>query len=272
MSIVAISQTLGSLGEEIGKTLAQTLSWHSADREIILEAAGRFGEGVMALEHFTEEKPSLWERFSDSQRRYQAFVEAIILEMAARDNLVISGRGSSLVLRRVRHAVKVRVTAPELVRARRIEARQGLTGEAAEQLVRQSDRERAARLRFLYHVDWEDPQLYDVTLNTERLDVGEACRLLQDLVGSERFRPTAESLTELNDLSLSARARATLLVNPETRRLALGITCRDGWVAVNGGVDREAQRKTVEEVLAQMPGVKGVQNDVVVMAPHHPRV
>ncbi len=272
MSIVAISQTLGSLGEEIGRKLAQALSWQCADREIILEAAGRFGEGVMALEHFTEEKPSLWERFSDSQRRYQAFVEAIILEMAARDNLVISGRGSSLVLRRVRHALKVRITAPETVRARRIEAQQGLTAEAAEQLVRQSDRERAARLKFLYHVDWEDPLLYDLTLNTERMDADEACRLLRETVASERFRPTRESLAEVLDLSLAARARATLLVTPETRRLTVGITCRDGWVVVSGGVDQEPQRKTVEEVLAQIPGVRGVQNEVVVTAPVRARL
>lgn len=267
MSIVAISQTLGSLGEEIGRTLARTLSWQCADREIILEAAGRFGEGVMALEHFTEEKPSLWERFSDTQRRYQAFVETIILEMAARDNLVISGRGSSLVLRRVRHALKVRVTAPELLRARRVEAQQGLTAEAAEHLVRQSDRERAARLKFLYHVDWEDPLLYDLTLNTERVDAEEACRLLREALSWERVRPTAESLAEVGDLSLAARARATLMVNPETRRTAVGIACKDGWLTVTGGVDGERQRKTVEETLAQMPDVRGVHNEVVVTAP-----
>ncbi|MBI2524353.1 MAG: cytidylate kinase family protein [Candidatus Rokubacteria bacterium] len=267
MSIVAISQTLGSLGEEIGRQLAQTLSWQCADREIILEAASRFGEGVMTLEHFTEEKPSLWERFSDTHHRYQTFVETIILEMAARDNLVISGRGSSLVLRRVRHALKVRVIAPELLRARRIEVRQGLTAEAAEHLVRQSDRERAARLKFLFHVDWEDPLLYDMTLNTERVDGEEACHLVRELLVSERFRPTAESLAEVGDLSLAARARATLMTNPETRRLALGITCRDGWLTVSGGVDREQQRKTVEEALAGIPGARGVQNEVVVTAP-----
>ncbi|OGK85235.1 MAG: hypothetical protein A2X52_05645 [Candidatus Rokubacteria bacterium GWC2_70_16] len=272
MSIVVISQTLGSLGEEIGRKLAQTLSWQCADREVILEAAGRFGEGVMALEHFTEEKPSLWERFSDTQRRYQTFIEAIILEMAARDHMVLSGRGSSIVLRKVRHALKVRVTAPEPLRAKRVETQQGLMLEAAEHLVHQSDRERAARLKFLYRVDWEDPLLYDMVLNTERVDVEQACRLIQDALGSERVQPTPESLAEIRDLSLAARARAALLVNPETRRFSLGVMAKDGWVVVSGGVDREPQRKTVDEVLAQIPGVTGVQNEVVVTSPVRPRL
>jgi hypothetical protein len=36
-----------------------------ADREIITKAAKRFGEGVLALRHAAEEKPTLWERFAD---------------------------------------------------------------------------------------------------------------------------------------------------------------------------------------------------------------
>jgi cytidylate kinase-like protein len=58
MSIIAVSQTLGSLGDEIGRELARTLTYQVADREIILEAAERFGEGVPALQHATEEKPT----------------------------------------------------------------------------------------------------------------------------------------------------------------------------------------------------------------------
>jgi len=91
MSIVAFSQTLGSLGDEIGRELARVLSWEFADREIIARAAQRFGEGVMELEHVTEEKPTLWERFTDTKRHYLTYVEAIIFEMAARDNVILSG-------------------------------------------------------------------------------------------------------------------------------------------------------------------------------------
>ena len=39
MSIVAISETMGSLGNEIGRRLADSLGWGFADREIIAKAA-----------------------------------------------------------------------------------------------------------------------------------------------------------------------------------------------------------------------------------------
>ena len=44
MSIVAISETAGSLGNEIGRRLAERLGYRFADREIIAKASERFGE------------------------------------------------------------------------------------------------------------------------------------------------------------------------------------------------------------------------------------
>ena len=87
MSIVAMSETVGSRGTEIGRSLAATLGWEFADREIITKAAESFGEGVSELTHATEEKPTLWDRFRESQQRYATYVEATVLEMAARDML-----------------------------------------------------------------------------------------------------------------------------------------------------------------------------------------
>lgn len=45
MSIVAISETLGSRGTEIGRELARALSWEFADREIIPRRRSATGKG-----------------------------------------------------------------------------------------------------------------------------------------------------------------------------------------------------------------------------------
>ena len=95
MSIVAISETAGSLGNEIGRRLAESLGWVFADREIIAKADERFGASLAEVRHSVEEKPSLWERFTDSHRRFKAFVEASVFEMATSDNVVLAGLASS---------------------------------------------------------------------------------------------------------------------------------------------------------------------------------
>ena len=97
MSIVAISETAGSLGNEVGRRLAERLGYRFADREIIAKASERFGESVTDLRHAAEEKPTLWERLTDTQHRYKLFVEAIILEMAGGDNVVLAGLASAIV-------------------------------------------------------------------------------------------------------------------------------------------------------------------------------
>lgn len=267
MSIVAISDTLGSLGTEIGRRVAEARGYEFADREIITKAAERYHETVTELTHVTEERPTLWERLTDTQRRYMFYVEAILLEMAARDRVVLVGRASPVILRGVSHVVRVRVNAPEDVRAERIQQGQGLTPEAALDYVQETDRERGARVRFLYDVDWDDPRLYDLVLNTARVDAGLGARLIMDVLDAERFQPTEAGQRRLTDLSLAAQAKAALLANPPTHLLHVFVSCTDAHVTLSGGVREEAVRTAAEQTVAGIPGVRGVLNEILVAPP-----
>jgi cytidylate kinase len=266
MSIVAMSETVGSGGTEIGRSLAAALGWEFADREIITKAAESFGEPVMDLKHATEEKPSLWDRFRQSQRRYMTYVEAIVLEMAARDHVVLVGRASTVILGDVPQALRVRVTAPEPVRASRVEREHGLTAEAARDYVREADRDLAARVRFLYHVDWDEPLLYDLVLNTERLGVPRAVAVLRERLQEERLTPSDAARRALRDRSLRAQARAALLANPLTRPRTIEVTVADGTVDLTGHVQTEAERQAADAAVTRIAGVTEVRNRLVVFA------
>src|ERR1051325_963422 len=156
MSIVAIADTLGCLGEVEGRKLSRRPGWEVADREVIAKAAEQFGEAVGELHQVTEERPSLWERFTDSKRRYLLYIEASVFEMVARDHVVIVGHGAAIMVRDIPHALRVRVSATEPVRVRRHAHAQSLSEADALDAVRDSDSERASRMRYLYHVDVDD--------------------------------------------------------------------------------------------------------------------
>ena len=230
MSIVAMSETVGSRGTEIGRTLAGALGWEFADREIITKAAESFGEGVSELKHAIEEKPTLWDRFRQSQQRYATYVEATVLEMAARDNVVLVGRASTVILRDVRHALRARVIAAESVRAHRMEQQLGMTPQGALDYIRHADQDLAARVRYLYHLDWNEPSLYDVVLNTDRLSVARAVAVLREMLEDEHFSSTDVSRQELHDRSLGALARAAVLSHPSTRSARIVVTAARGEV------------------------------------------
>jgi cytidylate kinase len=266
MSIVTISSALGSTGETVGRALAEDLSYTFADREIILKAAERLGQGVADLERLLESRPTLRERLTETRLAYLAAIEAVIWEFAAGDNVVLVGRGSTFVLQRIRHAFRVRATAPLHVRARRLEAERGLVPDA-EEVVARNDRDWAARIRHLYDVDLDDPLQYDLVLNTARLDIPAAVATIRASLAAERFHATPASLAETRNRCLTARVHAALLANPRTRDLGLFFSCRDGQVSLSGRVARDEQRRAAEEIVEGLSGVSRVLSEVIVILP-----
>jgi hypothetical protein len=130
--------------------------------------------------------------------------------------------------------------------------------------VRHSDRERAARVKFLYHVDVDDPLLYDVVLNTDRIGVERGVRLLRDAVEDERFRSTPTSVVDLKDRNVVIQAKALFTANPVLAGTWLTVACREGRASVSGIVRSPEARRTAEEILRSVPGVVQVANEIAV--------
>jgi hypothetical protein len=130
--------------------------------------------------------------------------------------------------------------------------------------VRRTDRERGARVKFLYHVDWDDPLLYDLVVNTERWDVDEGARLVREALRTEWVQSTPASLQAIRDQSLVAQAQAALVANPVTRARPIVVTCADGTIVLSGTVDSEQVWTAAQDTVARVPGVGGVQNEILV--------
>jgi cytidylate kinase len=267
MSIVAISETTGSLGNEIGRRVAERLGYRFADREIIAKAAEQFGAEMSDVRHGTEGKPTFWERLTDSQHRYRAYLDSIILELASGDDVVLTGLAAGLVLRSVPHVLRVRTSAPERLRAERVEQRQGLTREAALDHVRHTDHERATRVKFLYRASADDHLLYDVVLNTERMTADEGARIIQEMLREQRFQITPAWRTQLVDLAIVARAQATFIASPVIDPERVAVAARGGCASLSGTVDTDEERDLVQEVVGRIPGVTRIVNDIVVTPP-----
>jgi cytidylate kinase len=264
MSIVAISDTLGSRGDAMGRELARRLGWEFVDRDVITKAAEQFGEAVGDLHEVTETRPTLWERFTDSKRRYLLYVEATVFEMAARDRVVIVGHGATIMLREVRHALRVRVTAPERERVERVRQEHGFTVSAALDAVRDSDGERAARMRYLYHVDMDDAFLYDVTINSERVDIDEGVRIMAEALTLQRVQSTDASWAEANDRVATALARARLAADPRTRSQRLTVETHDRRLTLRGFADSEGHKHAALQIVRGVPHVIDIADETVI--------
>ena len=104
-----------------------------------------------------------------SDSLYLKTMTGIIRELAARGEVVILGRGSQMLLAEMPRALHVLCVAPRKLRANRLAERDELGIEEAMRRTAESDRARCAFYKKFWHVEVEDPKLYDLTIDTARL-------------------------------------------------------------------------------------------------------
>ena len=264
MSIVAFTRELGSLGTYIAEELAKRRGYRFVRREVLEEAA-KVGELSEAhLIQTIEDRPGLWERLSLPARRSYHHVAASVLEFAAADNVVILGRWSTMLLRGVRHAVRVRVCAPPEVRTARLMKRMNIPHAEAQALSQRYDEGVRARLRQFFDVEWEDSDLYDLVINSERISVEGGCELIERLLDSPEFGADDASRQDVRDRALAARVAEGMKVAERTAHIDLRITAHRGVVTLHGLVFTPEDRAAAVEVAGQAPGVTQVNASVTV--------
>ncbi len=265
MPILAMTREMGSLGTFIGEEVARRLGYTFIRHQIEAGAAQLYEAAEERLVATVESKPGVWEGLGEAARRHFAFLAAEVFDFALKDNVVIIGRWSTLLLQGVGHALRVRVGAPLELRTRRIMERLGVgEGEARAQIQR-SDRGVGARVRQFFDVEWGDPLLYDLFLSTERLSVEGGADILCHLLARPEWQATEASRAALQDGALAARVRAALKAAPETTRLNVQIVCREGRVELAGTAESHGGRDAAARVTAAQPGVMAVENRVAVI-------
>ncbi len=178
MGVITISRQLGSLGREIAMITAERLGYNLVWRELINDAARRAGAPEAALSTI-DELGLLGDCASPRMRRaYRQAVEAVMTELADRDDVVIVGRAGQVILRHRPEVLHVRIIAPASLRAERLASKQHISINAAEAQVQASDRFRRDYLRRTYHVRWDDPDLYDLVINTAHWTATDAAQVV----------------------------------------------------------------------------------------------
>jgi cytidylate kinase len=100
---------------------------------------------------------------------YLDLTRAVILDYAQQGNALIVGRGGQMILRRRPGVLHVEVVGKFEHRVCNICEREGVKWREAAYRLREADEQRAAYMRRFYGVDWLDPGLYDLVLNTDQI-------------------------------------------------------------------------------------------------------
>jgi cytidylate kinase len=178
MAVITISRQYGSLGNVVVNMVAQRLGYRVAMRDLINQAALRAGAPVVALAVIDELHLLGVAPTPEEYTAYIRAVQTVIEELAAEGNVILAGRGGQAVLHNRPGVLHVKMVAPLEVRAQRLAERHDISLAAARAQARASDRERRLYLKRFYNLDWNDPLLYDLVINTASLSAEAACDLI----------------------------------------------------------------------------------------------
>ncbi len=177
MAVITVSRQVGSLGTEIAQTLADRLQYDYVDKEKIGKALMGLGLPEPELERFDEKKPPFWDAWQVQRKKYLHFLEAVIYDFARRGKVVIVGRGGQVLLKDLPGVLHLRVIAPLEVRTRRILNEKKGDEKDVVRLMRRNDRDSEGFIRSFFDTNWDDPGLYDLVINTQKISPETAVEL-----------------------------------------------------------------------------------------------
>ena len=220
MTVIALTQEMGSLAKDVADALASDLGLHVMRHEVVdhvVEPDARADEPRST--GCARARPARVERLRADRASLAVYMTEEVLDVAARGNVVLRGWGATCLLRPVPHVVCVRITRP-FEQARRVAAWSTSSTDDvgfAEDEIRRSDRAHAARMNAQFGVTWGDPLLYDLVLNTDRVSVESCAQQIAALArGPSSPRPTRRARC-WQSMALEARVRAALRADEATR-------------------------------------------------------
>jgi len=266
MYFITISEKLGTNGEKIARKVAEELKYSFIGKEELEKTATEIGFLSDVRKVDDEKSPPVLERFfSEKPKIYIERMQSAIYEIAKKGNAVFLGRGSTFLLHSFDCALHVLVTGSLGRRTERVMEEKQVGKEVAEKIIQRSDQDKKGFLRFAFDKDWLNPDLYDLILNTDKLSVNCAAKIIIDAAGSDEIKACGiEAVKGLGRLSLLRRIESSIL---ET-----GIDISHVFVEVEdtnsvqlyGFVYSREEKEEIEKVMKKFGEIKRVRNDLVV--------
>jgi cytidylate kinase len=268
MAVIAMDREMGSGGREIAAGLANALGASLILYEIIDHLADRMRVRKSHVVRLLEDGDDLDQALTAETTMPAILSPVEVLELASiPEPVVLRGWGATALLRDVGHVLRVRITAPMDRRIATLRARvKNPNEEKIRQEIAFSDEAHSAIMRRHFGVDYTDPALYHMVLDTSQYTVNECIERIAAASLHPDRAETEVSRLRLASLMTEAHVKALLKLHPPTRNLAIGIAAEGNQVTLSGAVPSPEIRDRCELVAWRVPGMTNVRNELEVAA------
>jgi len=267
MYFVTVSEMLGTEGAQVAQAAAKGLNYAYYGEAELLHFAEDAGF-LMDVKKLDERGPHLLERFfSEKPRVYLDRLQSVIFEVAKRGNALFFGKGSQLLLNSFNCALHVLVTGSLEKRIQRLMEDKNVDREIAEKMIHRSDQDKRGFLRFAFEEDWLNPNLYDLVLNTDKLAIDSAVKMVMEAAKSDGIKACGiDSMKLLEKLSLQRKVEAAALeAGMESQHTFFNV--EDGeTVRLYGIVYSLNEKEALEKMMKGIRGVRKVINNLTLFS------
>jgi cytidylate kinase len=261
-----MTREMATLGRDVAAGLAERLGLHVVHHEVVAQdIASRAGTRESEVQRFLEGGASLLDRWRVGTTRVSRYTAEQILDLAVKGNVLIRGWGATYLLRNVPHVVCVRICAPMPDREQVLMQRLGIHDRAtARREIERNDAAHNGTMQRLFGIDWTDPALYAVVLNTARIEVPECIEHIIRVTQSPKFQETPESRMALNDQLILSKVHSALDQRFGSSTAALGIDAdvEAGRVLLKGALSDERMIAETVRLMHTIPGVQSVESRI----------
>jgi CMP/dCMP kinase len=226
--VITISRQFGSGGDEIANRVCEALRYQQFDKRQIAQAALEVGLSEHEVFDYSEENHRvrsfldrllnrstpiasvrIWHETASGTRATEevklsedavlSLVQKAIRSAYRLGNFVIVGRGGQVILRNYREVLHVRIISAEedriqLVKEQIKQQRQEFTADIearreAQDIIAERDAASQDYIRRFYDAQWDDAQLYHLTINTSRVGIDQAVDVITRLAREMKTMP-----------------------------------------------------------------------------------
>lgn len=258
MSIITISRGSYSKGKQVAEKLAERLKYDCLSRNVIINASEQFNIEEGKLARALHDSPSFVDRITYGREKYIAFIQQAFLAHIRKDNVVYHGLAGHFFLKDAPNVLKVRIIANMQERIREEMRRENISEHDARRLLIKDDHDRRRWGEYFYGVDTRDPNLYDLVIHIDKLDIDAAVDLIIQASQLPAFQSNEQSQSYIEDLYMAAQAQARLITLYPTIKITcdnkvLRICCKGSWSNDQTEIER------INAMLSNIEGVRGVE-------------
>jgi CMP/dCMP kinase len=268
MTLITITQNFGGPGMAIACKVVDELGVELFDDGKLQRLVKDSGISYSEISRFDEKSPGLLDQIICHRPQiYLDILESVIYEVARKGEGVIIGHGSQMLLRDFDCAFHVRVFSPEKQRIDNMAAQLGLSRDGALKLVRRRDKEQMGFFNFAFHLEMNEPSLYDLIIHTEKLDIDTASSLIVQAARSERIRTCSlHALEAMDQLALERKVHAALLkIGVNMSSIVVEVPAK-GTAHLYGASVSNQEKQNIETAVKGVPGVSKVVSGLAVIS------